>query len=212
MGRRFDAIPDRSDRVLRGYPGQPVGDRRLWPASYWHVPATFWFAAQSWRSAFISPRGAAGCTRWPRLAFCTCRHAHRLAPRARGASKAITPGLPITLSRTSTVTAIHLCQQSGPSRHAQGGREPAPAYMLPYLLNRDSGGRKFDDVLIIGAGSGNDVAAALRRRPSTSTPSRSIRSFTTWAPRSSQSAVCRPQGYRPSRGRPGFRAQDRTTL
>jgi SAM-dependent methyltransferase len=35
------------------------------------------------------------------------------------------------------------------------------AYLLPYLLNRDAGGKPFDDVLIIGAGSGNDVAAAL---------------------------------------------------
>ena len=41
--------------------------------------------------------------------------------------------------------------------------ESGPAYMLPYLLNRDAGGRSFDDVLIIGAGSGNDVAAALRQ-------------------------------------------------
>ena len=36
-----------------------------------------------------------------------------------------------------------------------------PAYQLPYRLNRDAGGKPFDDVLIIGAGSGNDVAAAL---------------------------------------------------
>jgi SAM-dependent methyltransferase len=34
-------------------------------------------------------------------------------------------------------------------------------YHLPYLLNRDAGGKPFEDVLIIGAGSGNDVAAAL---------------------------------------------------
>ncbi len=36
-----------------------------------------------------------------------------------------------------------------------------PAYRLPYLLNRDAGGKPFDEVMIIGAGSGNDVAAAL---------------------------------------------------
>ena len=36
-----------------------------------------------------------------------------------------------------------------------------PAYSLPHLLNRDAGGKPFEDVLIIGAGSGNDVAAAL---------------------------------------------------
>ena len=35
------------------------------------------------------------------------------------------------------------------------------AYLLPHLLNRDAGGKPFEDVLIIGAGSGNDVAAAL---------------------------------------------------
>jgi hypothetical protein len=39
--------------------------------------------------------------------------------------------------------------------------EAGPGYSLPYLLNRDSGGKPFQNVLIIGAGSGNDVAAAL---------------------------------------------------
>jgi spermidine synthase len=36
-----------------------------------------------------------------------------------------------------------------------------PAYDLLHLLNRDAGGKPFEDVLIIGAGSGNDVAVAL---------------------------------------------------
>src|SRR5208283_5441689 len=40
-------------------------------------------------------------------------------------------------------------------------QETGPAYSLPYLLNRDAGGPPFQDVLIIGAGSGNDVSAAL---------------------------------------------------
>jgi SAM-dependent methyltransferase len=34
-------------------------------------------------------------------------------------------------------------------------------YQVPYLMNRDAGLPPFDDVLIIGAGSGNDVATAL---------------------------------------------------
>jgi SAM-dependent methyltransferase len=42
--------------------------------------------------------------------------------------------------------------------------ETGGAYMLPHLLNRDAGGRPFEDVMIIGAGSGNDVAAALAGR------------------------------------------------
>lgn len=40
--------------------------------------------------------------------------------------------------------------------------EPWPAYALPHLLNRDTGGKPFKDVLIIGAGSGNDVSRALQ--------------------------------------------------
>ena len=40
-------------------------------------------------------------------------------------------------------------------------REAAPAYLLPHLLNRDAGGLAFEDVMIVGAGSGNDVQAAL---------------------------------------------------
>jgi SAM-dependent methyltransferase len=37
----------------------------------------------------------------------------------------------------------------------------AQPYVLPHLLNRDSGSKPFRDVLVIGAGSGNDVVAAL---------------------------------------------------
>ncbi|HEY2933991.1 MAG TPA: hypothetical protein VGK99_19805 [Acidobacteriota bacterium] len=39
--------------------------------------------------------------------------------------------------------------------------ESGSAYALPHLLNRDSGNSPFHDVLIIGAGSGNDVQSAL---------------------------------------------------
>lgn len=41
-------------------------------------------------------------------------------------------------------------------------RQEGIAYLLPYLLNREAGGAPLEDVMIIGAGSGNDVAAALR--------------------------------------------------
>ncbi len=40
--------------------------------------------------------------------------------------------------------------------------EVFPAYALPHLLNRDSGRPAFKDVLIIGAGSGNDVSRSLQ--------------------------------------------------
>src|SRR5262245_47295381 len=36
-------------------------------------------------------------------------------------------------------------------------------YTLPYDMNQGAGGRPYKDVLVIGAGSGNDVQAALAR-------------------------------------------------
>jgi spermidine synthase len=39
--------------------------------------------------------------------------------------------------------------------------ETGAAYALPHLLNRDAGNPPFKEVMIIGAGSGNDVASAL---------------------------------------------------
>lgn len=47
-------------------------------------------------------------------------------------------------------------------QHMVSRNEKFPAYALPHLLNRDSGSAPFADVLIIGAGSGNDVSRALQ--------------------------------------------------
>ena len=44
----------------------------------------------------------------------------------------------------------------------QPSRSRGMSYALPHLLNRDAG-KAFEDVLVIGAGTGNDVAAALMR-------------------------------------------------
>ena len=41
-------------------------------------------------------------------------------------------------------------------------KEIFPAYALPHVLNRDAGRPAFENVLIIGAGSGNDVSRALQ--------------------------------------------------
>jgi hypothetical protein len=47
-------------------------------------------------------------------------------------------------------------------QHMVSRNENFPAYALPHLLNRDAGRPPFADVLIIGAGSGNDVSRALQ--------------------------------------------------
>ncbi len=59
-------------------------------------------------------------------------------------------------SHARTIVVNLIGQQSMLSRN-----EPYPAYALPYLLNRDAGQKRFHDILIVGAGSGNDVSRAL---------------------------------------------------
>jgi len=62
------------------------------------------------------------------------------------------------LRRSITVNLI--AHQDMVSR--QNNLLPSHAYQLPYLLQRDAGGPPFENVLIIGAGSGNDVSRALQ--------------------------------------------------
>lgn len=45
-------------------------------------------------------------------------------------------------------------------------KDPFPAYALPWLINRDAAQPAFQDILIIGAGSGNDLSRALQFAPS----------------------------------------------
>jgi SAM-dependent methyltransferase len=58
--------------------------------------------------------------------------------------------------KTGDIDANNISHQTIIDVSAKG-----PGYVLPHLLNRDAGGEPFGDVLIVGAGSGNDVQGAL---------------------------------------------------
>ena len=60
-------------------------------------------------------------------------------------------------ARTGELLTNNVSHQQMVSVGESGG-----AYMLPHLLNRDAGNEPFARVMIIGAGSGNDVSAALK--------------------------------------------------
>jgi SAM-dependent methyltransferase len=61
------------------------------------------------------------------------------------------------LPNLHSIVANLISQQTMISRN-----DRYPPYAIPYLLNRDSGQPQFHDILIIGAGSGNDVSRALQ--------------------------------------------------
>lgn len=61
------------------------------------------------------------------------------------------------LPNLRSIVANLISQQTMISRN-----DRYPPYAIPYLLNRDSGQPQFHDILIIGAGSGNDVSRAIQ--------------------------------------------------
>jgi spermidine synthase len=77
--------------------------------------------------------------------------------RAQFPAEEWSPYYRINYSPASRTIVVNLLgHQTMVSRH-----DPFPAYEIPYQLNRDAGGAPFRDILIIGAGSGNDVSRAL---------------------------------------------------
>ena len=103
--------------------------------------------------AVVSPRAA----RRARWSWCVRRPA--LGGRMPGRS-----GRPTTRFSYTRHDGPHRHQQHRPPADGADRLAQPRAILLPHLLNRDAGRRPFADVLIIGAGSGNDVAAALAQR------------------------------------------------
>jgi len=156
MGRAFDAIPDRVMAYSVDVAGSLSGIAAFaamsylqWPPSVWFVPIVvliLHFAG--WRSPVQLAAGAAT------LALVGIG-AHGLTIQGEVFwspyyKVAYAPGF--RAIATNDIGHQQMVQID----------KLGPAYLLPYLLNRDAGGTAFDEVMIIGAGSGNDVAAALR--------------------------------------------------
>ncbi len=161
VGRRFAAIPDRLAAYTADILGSLAGIAAFGAASLGRLPSTAWFALCLALGLYFTPR-----RRWLHAAIALGtlyivatridwpdtppgREAHNSwSPYNFVSYKAWHRGIDVNNLAHQRMLAIE---------------EAGAAYMLPYLLNRDAGGRPFEDVLIIGAGSGNDVAAALRQ-------------------------------------------------
>ena len=207
MGRRFAAIDNRLLAYSADILGSLAGIAVFGVMSYFHVPAVIWFLIALAIGVWFVPRRRWSCAgrrsgarRWLRLADWPW-DAHGCADR--GDLVSLLPGPVQALARLS-IDVNNLGHQGMVRVESDG-----PGYFLPHLLNRDAGGKPFDDVLIVGAGSGNDVAAALssRRRPRRRRRDRPGDQRTGTAS-SSQPAVQRPEGL-DSLGRwPRIHSQD----
>jgi len=154
MGRAFDSVPDRVTAYTVNIAGSLLGIVAMAALSYLETPPQAWFAIVAVLCLYFVPRrtiwqvGCAAAT----LVIIT------VSGRSDSATTVWSPYYKIQyekdLRRISTNNIGH-------QQMVRLDRDGGAGYSLPHLLNRDAGGAPFEEVLVIGAGSGNDVAAAL---------------------------------------------------
>jgi spermidine synthase len=156
MGRAFDAIPNRIRAYTTDVLGSLCGIVAFGIMSYLQLSPQFWFIVvlllllyflrARWNAIQIVGAMA--------IMFLIAMSSYGVGHRGQifwspYYKVAYTP-------QTGGIDTNNISHQQMVKMSDTGGR-----YMMPHLLNRDAGNAPFQDVLIIGAGSGNDVAAAL---------------------------------------------------
>jgi hypothetical protein len=149
MGRAFRSANDRVAGYLANVAGSLAGTIAFAAASYFRTPPLVWFAIFGAAWLLMLPRRSA----WQMASLAAVLGVMGLLD----GSATWSPYYKLEYyPATRSIVTNNILYQSMTSRDADWS-----AYQLPHWLNRDSGGSPFKQVLIIGAGTGNDVAAAL---------------------------------------------------
>jgi len=157
MGRAFDAIPNRVAAYSIDVAGSLTGIAAFAAMSYFELPPTAWYAPIALLALCFAGWRRPGQVAAAAATLLLAAIATHALPSLRAEIR-WSPYYKITYWRESrTIQSNNLNHQT-----MLPIGELGPVYLLPHLLNRDAGGRPFEEALIIGAGSGNDVAAALR--------------------------------------------------
>jgi spermidine synthase len=157
MGRAFAAIPDRVRAYSVDIAGSLAGIAAFSAMSHFELSPAAWYLPivvlmlyfAGWRNALQVATAAA-----------------TLALGVIGAQLVTGQGTQVYWSPYYKIA--YTPQRGAINTNGIGHQQMIPVseigsvYLMPHLLNRDAGGRPFDDVMIVGAGSGNDVAAALQ--------------------------------------------------
>lgn len=162
LGRRLAAVPNAVEAYMINIGGSLAGVL-LFQYCSWRLAPMWWFGFVATGLAWFLLKDAP--RRWWAIGLCAAAPLLLLAPNyfsigvilERFPVETWSPYYRINYSPdTRTIVVNLLGHQNMVSRN-----DPFPAYAIPYLLNRDASQPPFRDILIIGAGSGNDVSRAL---------------------------------------------------
>ena len=155
MGRAFTTMSNRIVAYTVNIAGSLAGIAGFALASYLRAPPSVWFAVTLALCLYFLPRRTLLQLYAPIAVLVLLALAANALPAAQAVWSPYYKIIYYPASRLIATNNIGHQQMTNLSDSGAG-------YMLPHLLNRDAGGAlPFDNVLIIGAGSGNDVAAAL---------------------------------------------------
>jgi spermidine synthase len=163
IGRRFQALPNPVEAYLINIGGSLAGVVLFNVYSWWLSPL-WWFSLVAAGLVYFLMRDTP--PRWWAVGFAIAAPVLLLIQehfpvgviRQKFPVESWSPYYRINYAPQSRTIVVNLIgHQTMSSRN-----DPFPAYALPYLLNRDAGQPQFHDILIVGAGSGNDVSRALQ--------------------------------------------------
>ena len=156
LGRALARIPNRLEAYSIDIFGSIVGIAAFAACSFLELPPLWWFAAVLAGFVYFLRPG-----NWQWVARVAVPGAVVLVMSSSawfaGFVEQWSPYYRVTYVRDQGLINVNLIGH----QQMQPRTAPFPAYALPHLLNRDAGSAPFAEVLIIGAGSGNDVSRAL---------------------------------------------------
>ena len=157
LGRAFDAYPNRVLGYSLNISGGLIGILAFSPLSFAQAPPVIWFLISCAGIAYLLYQDKA--LSWLRtLALAILLTIIAVPPDWLYSNHETrwSPYYVVGRTMTGDVTVNNVAHQSLLPFETSGA-----IYSLIHLLNRHSGGSPLQDVLIIGAGSGNDIAHAL---------------------------------------------------
>ena len=161
MGRRLAAIDNRLAAYSANIGGSLVGIMVFAALSYFRVPAWAWFlVALAIAVPFIRRRPVLHAALGLAVLGLVALADRPNDPLGAPTEVIWSPYYQVRFKQRDLSIDVNNMGHQGMLPVDRAG----PAYILPHLLNRDAGNKPFADVLVIGAGSGNDVAAALAER------------------------------------------------
>lgn len=171
LGRALNRWPNRVQAYTLNIVGSIAGILLFAACSWLELSPLWWFLMVSLGLGyfyFVSPRSRFS-RRWLGLApltalllvllvlLATFVPVHNNLQAERDTQQFWSPYYRIDFKKADLSLSVNLIYH----QQMVARNEKFPAYALPHLLNRDAGRPAFEDVLIIGAGSGNDVSRAL---------------------------------------------------